>query len=581
MSPDTPVIVLAFANDRDDYLKMVERERQSVSLSLRAYDDNGRILLRKEENTSVAGLFDLFTHYNDRIAIFHYGGHANGTALQLEAAGEAQLAHAEGLAQLFGRQKALQLVFLNGCATGGQVEALLAAGVKAVIATAVPINDQMATEFAEQFYEGLAHRQTIGRAFDTAKDFIATRYGKTKEIRDTRALNWTGKETAVEAGLTWGLYVRPENAAALEWKLPDVAQQQVIIRGQPISSNPASWLNVNLQAALLKALIAESPQFAKDLQDLRERDDFDERDIPPMIINVFPVPIGEQLRSLFAGDTVDVPRLKQLVFTYEITVKLFCFAVLAQLWDVRIEKPDLKIADEHRAALNSFMTLTAESAPTFDYFKLILTVVRIFKENDVTPFMTECARLEVELTDEPTVAAHGFMEEMRAELRGVIAAEEIASFCEQAEKHLATLLCDLVFVALYRPTTIKNIQITKFRNEPIDYIHTQVALDKVTSDPKDSQKTYKTYTDSGSVILQMKRSDGAGYLNLTPFVIDENALMGRALSKLYFLSHYSAEADTYHYGMVNNLESDLPVSSTNFPRIKSMLDEFKAVVFAP
>ena len=44
------------------------------------------------------------------------------------------LAFSGGLAQLMGIQKELQLVFLNGCATKGQVEQLFAAGIKAVIA---------------------------------------------------------------------------------------------------------------------------------------------------------------------------------------------------------------------------------------------------------------------------------------------------------------------------------------------------------------------------------------------------------------------------------------------------------------
>ena len=79
------------------------------------------------------------------------------TALDLEKPGGAnEVAHAGGLAKMLGLSEQLQLIFLNGCATQGQVKALLDAGVKAVIATAAPINDAMATDFAGQFYSTLA-----------------------------------------------------------------------------------------------------------------------------------------------------------------------------------------------------------------------------------------------------------------------------------------------------------------------------------------------------------------------------------------------------------------------------------------
>ena len=147
-----PIIILAFSNDQDAYLQMIVRERKSIFKALQQHQDRGYIQVHKEENTSIEDIFDLFNRYAGRIAIFHYGGHANGTHLQLEAGvGKAEMADATGLAQLLGQQKALQLVFLNGCATQDQVEKLFSCGVKAVIATAVPINDEMATEFAEQF----------------------------------------------------------------------------------------------------------------------------------------------------------------------------------------------------------------------------------------------------------------------------------------------------------------------------------------------------------------------------------------------------------------------------------------------
>ena len=74
-----------------------------------------------------------------------------GTKLLLEE-GHAQ---AKGIAELLGEEKELKLVVLNGCSTKKQVQQLLQHGIKAIIATSVPVKDQMALDFANQFYQAL------------------------------------------------------------------------------------------------------------------------------------------------------------------------------------------------------------------------------------------------------------------------------------------------------------------------------------------------------------------------------------------------------------------------------------------
>lgn len=578
----TPVIVLAFANDQDDYLKMIVRERKGLVKALREYDDRRYIKLYQEANTSIEDIFEVFNRYPERIAVFHYGGHASGRFLQLEAvAGQAELAHAGGLAQLMGQHKGLQLVFLNGCATQGQVQTLLACGVKAVIATAVPIDDEMATEFAEQFYLSLANKATIGRAFQTARAFVATRYGRDKEVGEFRAINWPGaKKGPVDAGLTWGLYVNDNGEEALAWKLPEVPEHQVIIRGALRSSKSGPPLNDGLIEVLLNAAAKHSKKIRQSLSEDKDSDDYDPRIFPQLIVDSFPAPVGEQLRKLFAGSTIDVQRLRQLVLTYETIAKLFCFAALSQLWNARHDDPALRPADEDWAACNSFMALTPDSQATFDYFKLIVAVVGIFNENHIAPFMAECAELETELGKDEPVLAHRFMEEMRAELqRGKVAAEEVESFCVQAERHLGTLLAHFAFVVRYKLSTIKSIDIIKSRHKPPQFVHNQVLLDRVTAGMKDSTRTYAAFTDSESVILQKDRSDVSAYLNLTPFIVDENALTGQQNSKLYFYSHYDETDDTYHYRSVNDADDRLTVSDAKYPQVKALFDDFKQTVF--
>ena len=87
-----PVIFLAFANDRDDtvgYLRNLpdEARRLRESLEPAAQSDLCEVVVRP--NSTAGDIFKVFQDpkYRNRIAILHYGGHANGYQLLLESAG--------------------------------------------------------------------------------------------------------------------------------------------------------------------------------------------------------------------------------------------------------------------------------------------------------------------------------------------------------------------------------------------------------------------------------------------------------------------------------------------------------------
>ena len=179
----TPVVFLAFANDNDAYLKNLIREGKAIRDNLWNAADEGYIDLYKDENISIRDLYKAVARYQKRIVIFHYGGHANSQALMFEGEINMETADAAGLANTFKAMPNLQLVFLNGCATYGQVDQLLERGVKAVIATSVAINDNKAQEFSERFYQALANDNTIRSAFNVASSFMRTKYKKKLTIK--------------------------------------------------------------------------------------------------------------------------------------------------------------------------------------------------------------------------------------------------------------------------------------------------------------------------------------------------------------------------------------------------------------
>jgi hypothetical protein len=162
-----PVIFVAFANDRADgskYLRNLQEEKRRLSEAL----GNAEALCEYVEvtNATAKEIFERFQKYRDRIAIFHFGGHANSYQLLLETAdGMVEPAYSDGLAAFLGQQKGLQLVFLNGCSTRLQARRLLESNVSAVITTSRDIEDKVAMEFAAWFYRSLASGASIDKAF--------------------------------------------------------------------------------------------------------------------------------------------------------------------------------------------------------------------------------------------------------------------------------------------------------------------------------------------------------------------------------------------------------------------------------
>ncbi|MGB3078822.1 MAG: CHAT domain-containing protein, partial [Saprospiraceae bacterium] len=180
----TPVILLAFANDKQNtgagYLRGLTAERNAIRDALSKAEENGLCQVLVEPDATIDRIFDLFQNstYRDRIAIFHYGGHADSYSLLLESAsGATAAAHSEGLVNFLAKQKSLKLVFLNGCSSQKQSEELVAAGLPAVIGTSQSINDKVATGLASRFYKGMSAGMNVERAWTDAVDQIKTENG--------------------------------------------------------------------------------------------------------------------------------------------------------------------------------------------------------------------------------------------------------------------------------------------------------------------------------------------------------------------------------------------------------------------
>ena len=222
-----PIIFLAFANEKIEdarYLRGLAVEQRKLKEALESAVDAGLCELLVETNATLPTIINTFQKaiYRDRIAVFHYGGHADGYQLLLETADNSnEVAHGEGVVSFLSGQKGLRLIFLNGCSTQQQAQELVRQGVSAVIGTSQAIADEIATQLAERFYRSLGQGNALDRAWKEAQDYIHIRKGSS----NTRSLYFFDEDEDEESiyqpdRMPWDIYLREGSEIVKTWNLP-------------------------------------------------------------------------------------------------------------------------------------------------------------------------------------------------------------------------------------------------------------------------------------------------------------------------------------------------------------------------
>ena len=570
----TPFILTAFANDPKNLLANLQNESDVISDALRAKKDSGIIDLEVQQGATIPRLFDLITRYSQDLVLLHYGGHADGTALDLQAIdGTNVQAQGKGLAQLLGTLPNLKLVVLNGCATQGHVEQLLAQGVPAVIATQAPINDATALEFTRQFYKALADpmaSRTIDAAFTIAAGLVGTTPDNAITF-ETRGTSFGDPEPPAVGLDKWGLYATEGKEVAFAWKLPTSSARPFVIAAAPANTATAiSTPNNNLLVRLAGAVGEFDSFFKEDMEIARRRSRtgaIDEREVRVGVIDAYPAPIGKKLQALFAGGQMGDPRLPLLVETYDIATRLITFALLAQLWDLFEEKPGAVNLDEGQwGAIEQFNALDEPGAATFDYLAFAVTLVSALNANGAVPYMQECAGLGAAFAQSEGAAAQSFMNETRAALQaGSINPAKVGELEQAADHHLEVAMIAMTFVVGYKLATIKEISIERTRRKKASFLHKRVVLDKANAAYLDDTGAFADYADNESVILLKDLDDVRSYINLSPFVIDRNALTRNTGSNVYFLRFYDGARDISHYAQISEGSDKLELLGVMLP----------------
>jgi hypothetical protein len=578
----TPMVFAAFANDDSKSLSLI-KERDTLR---KVFNDKSKVELKILDNAGFDFIADTIIqeHLQERIVVFHYAGHADGKNIRL-IDGNAQV---EGLARLLKTLPNLQLVFLNGCDTYEQVEQIQQAGIKtAIITTLKPVDDQVAISFASNFYFAFYKLNPVDESFESAVTrIIAKPDGLTQNyfvrldrgigLDDLGAIN-----TNIEHSKTVYILTAFEKEHLKRTLLFEVDYEEPL----------AAELNYKPNRLLIKSLgdsIINGNNINKTFKESKEYKDLeisytnycnkeDNRNFSYLVSDVLellPSLLGFHVSLLNAngndwdGKTKEkrIDLLKRQVITYNSLIQVLTFTLLSSFWYELDKNKKLNISPSQWEVIRSFLSSSETNNQDINYPALLVTIREIFEANGLDPFITEYQDLKNFFeTEDIFFETHLHMQGIKSAIsNGQIMKLQVGWLCYNTEKMLSVIFSKSGFVIRYKLTTIKNIEITKSRLKAPSYYITRNILDRTTVYDDDIAE-FDSYTDSRSVILA-KGTDPTTFfkfLTLSPFIIDENALRGKNMTKLFIYSH--SEDDCYVYRWADDPGTTLKISNYTYP----------------
>ncbi|MFM9949199.1 MAG: CHAT domain-containing protein [Saprospiraceae bacterium] len=577
------VLLLAFANSREHPLPTLAAEYAALNKILSPRVLRQHFLSWSVSHATLEDIGYYLTLFRDRLGLFLFSGHADRDRLLMED-GDSR---AGGIAHLLGQCKNLKVVVLNGCSTGRQVAALHAAGVPLVIATSAPVGDETAAKFSERLFQALETGLSIGEAFEQGIGEALSR----KEIAVNRGLALLPDDQPDEP--LWGIFPNPDKPDAANWKLPVQATRPAAMQYEP---------NELLLETLYDTFAQTNPR-VRELHEAGALLDERKEEIVAALLKALPAPISEHVRKLVAPsqpgaaagwDSAGPLRLAQLAQTYQICMDFLLYVLMAQLWENILRKnaawnPPAALLAEFRA----FLRLDAAERRDCDYFSVLRLLRDALEGEGEAPFVEEFTRLREDfMANEDIKTACFFLETLRRQTE-TASALEMPELCARAEQALALIFGKLAFLGRYLLATVRNIDVLKFRHTgEAQFEHMVVKWHGTLGFYEKEFRRQSDFMDNRSVVL-LRLGDGAGnhFLNLSPFILDENtfeAVPDTSLSKLYFFAWREHERLFYKY--VNDPDADVidlddpefydkKKKTTKFQMAKIQFEAFYEAVF--
>ena len=526
-----PLVVIAYANNPERPLPGLREEDDQVHQYLQSRSAIQPFRIIRESFATRQRLVDMLTTPEDRDALllFSYSGHAAGDRLITED----ETTNASGLSSLLSQCANLKLVVLNGCSTIGQVKLLMAAFAKqnrpapVIVATSATIGDGAAKDFGITFFRQLfLYNSSLERAFDTALGAAQTQVAGS-EITVDKGSGRGAFDLSVDEGGLWGIYPTPADPEnSLNWTLSRELSPQTAAAYEP---------NRELFRSLIITLRKSNPR----IQEIWDNEQGMINDFSPYdddLLKSFPHPISVQLRKLRAirgrNDGEDMKfynqvgrdRLWQLLRTYQTTINILMAILQAELWSSLSSSPSAPSVAVDIAGLSGY-----GQRPKHELASQLADKLR---EHKTTLFVRELMSTEGLFAQ---IAKSGVYFDGLVSGIERMSEPEASGGCQLAEKHLSELLKNVAFLTQYKLISVKNISVVKNRvaTQP-RYNHRIYQYWQTYLDPILRNTTSDYFLDNTSVLLQKKTGSPSEYLNLSPFLIDENTFQEKAtLSNLF------------------------------------------------
>jgi CHAT domain len=570
--PSTPLILLTFADDADvQHLPLLKKESDELWATLVPLEKKQYIRLHRSESTTVENFLDMLQSDGDDLTILHYAGHAGGESLNFEG-GEA---HAKGLAGLLGKLPNLQLVFLNGCSTAGQVALLQKAGVQAVIATSCPIGDEQAAYFSSQFYRFLVQKRTIEQSFTMASDALSLKYRQTPFMATTRGAWWENLQTETEPEdnktLPWRLYLTDAEGKAGQYRLPyhvEFAFSNTMT--QHIDANASIKVNQNVVKLTLESMCRYNMDIYSQLVQTVNGQEMpiDSSTYFNVVVKNLPWMIGKQLHLLRQFSALDEQRLEHLISAYVVTSRVLYYIMVANLWKEN-RNGFLKIPPDFLAK----NTIDRSNLITFNYIERIMELVDYFETNNVALFVPEFRDFCKKIKENDNYFAE-LVQVMDKTAMGYPNVGDVKILCESLEIALAHFLKNTAFLAAYKFTMVRNIGVYNPLYGDIAYDLNIGSLNATEfAEPVYYEDTLykrkKGFTNRNSVVLLHNENEVEDGLNLSPFIIDLNTYLthlnnNKPIANVFMYAfedkgayYYHAIIHSLHIAMADRLGTDL------------------------
>jgi CHAT domain len=547
-------ILVITANDPNDRLQMLARESKDIQFLLRnAVRKNYEVVFIPE--TTTADIINELNIPNREIEVLHYAGHANSSILRLNDVD----ADVETLAEKLRTSGTLKLVFINGCASKGQVAYFHAAGIPFVIATSRSIEDTKATWVATQFYQYLSLGRSVKDAFaevvhdakfqQKSIDFIGERgIGRLSDMK-------------IDA-FDWGLYIK-EGFEDRSYTLPFSAKKVANTEGV----NHTIFLD-NLVFALETV---ESPHFRnlKRLAENLRRGSVANGKKISELLKALPYTLGVRIRKISADpEDKDSEYYRKLlydyVFLYETLWHYTASVLIAQIWQHK------KIALQYKPSdfeeILSFWLRDRLKESPYTYKDLINRLLDWLEksgiENPFSPKNTEGVSSYLNSSDFEQATNYFYQQKRLFEQRVRLNEAETLDTCFVAQLHLITAFQVLKHLAAYFMASVRGINVVNFRHVATEYDNTVSKLVVDEAHPTSvlghkmlENKSILCYTSEENDIDALIGIENT--FSLFPFVIDRNVFTEKSNSEvdLYLFTGYFEDVQgksQYHFASVQN-----------------------------